>query len=242
MPNFDIYVINLDKDKDRLQKFTKMIFPNPFTRISAIYGKNVDIMNNNQVFVLSKYLTPYSIIGSGLSHKLAVQTFLNNSEKDIALIFEDDAEPTTPNYMKEIQNVIDNAPADWDIIKLDYFPINTSINGLLTAYLINKKGANKFKDLKIIYYLDVDLHFRNLNIYKSPKIIFEQIWNESNNSNTRHINTLNPLNYIFTYTGFQFKIIRFGNIEFSTNDILFFITLVISIYILYKMKVTLIKM
>ena len=23
MPNFDIYVINLDKDKDRLQKFTK---------------------------------------------------------------------------------------------------------------------------------------------------------------------------------------------------------------------------
>ena len=105
MPNFDIYVINLDKDKDRLQKFTKMIFPNPFTRISAIYGKNVDIMNNTQVFELSKYLTPYSVIGSGLSHKLAVQTFLNNSEKEIALIFEDDAEPTTPNYMKEIQIV-----------------------------------------------------------------------------------------------------------------------------------------
>lgn len=242
MTNFDIYVINLDKDTERLSKFTKMIYPNQFTRIPAIYGKNIDIMNNPYIFWLSKYLTPYSVIGSGLSHKLTINTFLNNSKKDIALIFEDDAEPITSNYITEIQHAIKNAPVDWDIIKLDYFPTITNKSLLMTAYLINKKGANKCKNIKTIYYVDFDFNFYNVNIYKSSKIIFQQVWDNSNNSSNMIMIQSNPLNYIFIYPGFKFKLLRLGNIELSFNDILFIIIIIVIIRI-YKNKIfTIIKL
>jgi GR25 family glycosyltransferase involved in LPS biosynthesis len=54
MVNFDIYVINLDKDTDRLTKITKKLDPNKFIRIPAVYGKEIDLNNNDDITPIKK--------------------------------------------------------------------------------------------------------------------------------------------------------------------------------------------
>jgi GR25 family glycosyltransferase involved in LPS biosynthesis len=227
MLDFKIYVLNLDKDKERLDEITKKLYPNKFTRISGIYGKDINMDEYPEITFSSKYLAPYSAIGSSLSHQKAVKEFLNNSNLDYAVILEDDAVPVNTNYIEEIRRTIRNAPADWDIIKLDYWPVySTEYNRypslLLTAYIINKRGAKKLLDYKVIYYYDFVLNFTSLKIYNNPKIIFQQIWDENNSSNARSTNNYNPISSL--YEGLNFKLIRLFNIEFTIAD---FILLVI---------------
>lgn len=143
---FDIYVINLDKDTIRLEKMNKYL--DNFIRIPGIYGENEDFTKNDDVFYLSRYLCPKSSLGCFMSHRLALKTFLESSTKDYGLILEDDAEPCFDNYMEKVNESIQNAPEDWDVIKLDYLPKYdlfhqtryTKFPSLLnTAYIVNKK-------------------------------------------------------------------------------------------------------
>jgi len=239
MSDFEIYVLNLDKDKDRLDEITKKLNPNKFTRISGIYGKNINMDEYPEVLISSKYLTPKSAIGCELTHRKAIKQFLYNSKLDYAVILEDDAVPVNNNCMEEIQRSIKNAPPDWDIIKLDYWPnysseYNTYPSLLTTGYIINKKSANKILDYKVIYHYDVDLNFTNLKIYNNPKIIFQQIWDEKNASNNRIHESYNPFTSL--YEGLNFKIIRVFNIEFTFADfiLLFIIIIVVNIGYYYK--------
>ena len=86
----DIYVINLEKDVDRLEKITEALKPNQFTRIQGVYGKDLDVTQIDDVFYTSQYLTPKSAIGCALSHRKALSHFLQHSNKDYVLILEDD--------------------------------------------------------------------------------------------------------------------------------------------------------
>ena len=121
-------------------------------RISAIDGKNPDIIdnlltkkNNNQ--------TDYEY-ACLLSHLESIRTF-NNSNYKIALIMEDDVTLEFKKYWKKsVQVIINNAPPDWEIIRLcyiippehpyyDWTTINDEYTNILTfstlSYLINKK-------------------------------------------------------------------------------------------------------
>ena len=120
-PTFDIYLINLDKDTDRLEKFKTNISPNRFIRISGIHGNERDFYDNQEVFFTSRYLAPKSAIGCAMSHRLAAKKFLHKSDKPFVLICEDDAEPLFPDYIEKIEESIKNAPPDWDMIKYDYY-------------------------------------------------------------------------------------------------------------------------
>jgi GR25 family glycosyltransferase involved in LPS biosynthesis len=219
---FDIYVINLDKDATRLEKITKQLEPNKFIRISGIYGEQEIFLENQDIYFSSRYLAPKSALGCSISHRLALKTFLEKSQKEYAVILEDDAEPTTKDYMVNIEESIKNAPEGWDIIKLDYLPgyptktYNKMPTLLATAYIINKKCSEKILSQKIYYYPDIDMHFFGLNIYNNPNIIFKQVWDENNNSNNRQKNNYNP--FSFTHETFNYKIIRINDFEFTFAD------------------------
>ena len=61
-------------------------------------------------------MLPKSAIGCDLSHRKAIQTFLDTSNKPYGLIVEDDAEPLSKYFMEETMDAIKNAPTDWNII------------------------------------------------------------------------------------------------------------------------------
>lgn len=83
----------------------------------------------------------------------------------------------------------------------------------------------------MVYYNDFQLNFMGLNIYNNPEIIFEQIWDEDNNSNNRKKTFYN----IFGYEFCNFKAIRFFETEYTIGDLIMlvlFILILIFVYIL----------
>jgi len=240
MNKFNIYVINLEKDKERLLSIQTKLYPNPIIRINAIYGKEQNYSNNQNIYFLSRYFVPKNAIACTLSHRLAIKTFLNsntfvNSKNDIALILEDDAIPLTTDYIKKINNIIKTAPKDWHIIKLDYvfdnnynkFTIYPTV--LLTAYLINKKGAKKLLNKLVYWYPDVELNlFNNINIYNSPKRLFTQIYDKS--SNNQVTPRFDPLFFINIP---NFKIFRICNIELTVKNSIIILIIILLLYYFY---------
>ena len=239
MTIFDIYVINLDKDQNRLKEITRHLHPNKFTRIPGIYGADLNLENDKEFTKVCKYVTPKSAIGCTVSHKKAWSTFFQTSNKEYALILEDDAIPVNTNYMNETELSIQNATPDWDIIKLDYWPnyddkYNNNFSLLLTAYIINKKCFEKNITKKHNYHLDFDMQFYNLKIYNNPNKIFIQIWDDNNNSNNRKKKSYNPISY--SYEVLNFKVIRIINAEFTLAELILFLIIIIIIYIILRLN------
>lgn len=236
MNRFDIYVINLDKDTQRLDDITKNLSPNAFIRIPAIYSKDIIPETNDDIFWTSKYLTPKSALAISLSHHLAVKTFLETSDKEYALVLEDDAIPVHPNYIEEINRTIDTAPPDWDIIKLDYSPkyssnqeYNSLYSILTTALLYNRKGAQNILESKIVYHFDHEMWYFGLNIYNNPRILFYQPGENVYESNNKKMDTYNP----FSYFGlFNSNTIRIFDSEYSFADVLVLIFIMFFIFYL----------
>ena len=182
--SINIFYINLDKSidrKDKMESQLKLYFPQ-FTRISAINGGELDPLYKNKLvnnisYDLSEFertITrgkPSSVIGCLLSHIKAILK-IHNMSLQYALIMEDDMDlKYVSQWNTNISRIINNAPSDWEIIKL--FTNNTEkikqdiklfeqgikyreldqndlINEWSTGcYIINKKGINKIiEDVK----------------------------------------------------------------------------------------------
>jgi len=235
----NIYVINLEKDTNRLNEIKDKLSPYTFTRIPAIYGNQDDLSIFKDVIITSRVLTPKSVLATGLSHKKAVETYLADIDSDstIGLILEDDATPIHKNYMENVKDAIQNAPSDWEIIKLDYLP-NTSLGyynkiptTLFTAYLINRKGAEKYVKTPIYYHVDLDVWFKNIVIYNNPSREFEQKWDNNNGSNNQIYNIYNPFSrkfYILNY-----KALRLFENEYTIADLMLFLFVFIFVLICF---------
>lgn len=160
--DFDCYVINLDKNEDRLQKFTSSYVSSglknkPFIRIKAIYGKNISYEKYISDKVEIK-MTP-GMVGCFLSHLQLYDTILK-SNKEYALVFEDDANIAKDLNLSVISSIFDSTPEDWDIILIGYDiskPVHKyeKLGGCLKiynfwgthAYFIKKTAAAKLLDL-----------------------------------------------------------------------------------------------
>jgi len=236
---FDIYIINLDKDTGRLKKIKARLNPNGFTRIPGVYGNEYDYSNDDSVSFTCKYICPRSAIGCAKSHNLALKTFLETSNKEYVLILEDDAEPIYSDYIDRINDVLNNAPENWDIIKLDWLFNIRKLNSefsffsiITTAMIINKNAAKQILKKKIVWHYDFDLNFYGLNIYIPSQTIFKQTWNKENNSNNRKV-SIYPSGYEFLES-MNFKILRIGENEYSWNDVIYFFLFLILIIILHR--------
>ena len=172
--DFDCYVINLKKNTERLfyitDKYnTSDLATEPFIRIEAVNGKEIDI----QPYVTDRVYkgiqninktgarTYHSQISAGaigcyLSH-IDIYLKILNSDKPYALILEDDAQWLTPDiYNSGIRDILKIIPNDWDIILLGRLDLNTiNKESYLEmhefwgthGYLINKQGAIKMLSL-----------------------------------------------------------------------------------------------
>lgn len=124
------FVINLDKDKERLIQFYKAFqhFPVPIERVSAIKGFNV---KDEECTTVCQVLGTDTIKGCAASHKLVWKRIVEENIQ-IAIIFEDDAYPETKNYVKRIEDVVEDAPEDFDLINLFNAGYNTYVDPITT--------------------------------------------------------------------------------------------------------------
>lgn len=133
--NTKCYVINLDKNKLRLERFSYFynnsdISTLPLERFKAINGRKLDprqyitehayktlIENENNRFRTRHYQLTRGAIGCYLSHTAMFQKLLDDPKYDYYIIFEDDA-AILPAVIEKINLAVNYAPADWDMVLL----------------------------------------------------------------------------------------------------------------------------
>lgn len=168
---FDVYLINLDRNKDRLQNFIgqwiKTDMQNKtFKRIPAVDGSKLNLStyvskrayHEIKEIEMSGYrtkhyqLTPGGV-GCYLSH-LNTYKHISESENEYGLIFEDDVSIPKNFYMK-FNNILKDVPNDWDILLLSCHCIKCKRQELyshvnkfiwLHCYLVRKESAKKLVD------------------------------------------------------------------------------------------------
>lgn len=167
-----IYYINLERSKDRKKHmnnfFKDSVFHNKkIVRFNAVDYKKVNVYNkfttNSEANINRVSKQEYACL---LSHLEVIRKFSKTNYQH-ALILEDDVEFIDKKYWNDsIQNIIDNAPKDYDIIKL-YRSCNQKLqfknmytfwevkkNGIIintadwgnVAYVISNKAAKKLMD------------------------------------------------------------------------------------------------
>jgi len=163
-----VYLINLDSSTDRLAQASAELKKHniEFERISAVDGRKLDVKECSQYD--SKRSNAYtgrdllgSEIGCYLSHKKALETFVN-SDADLGLILEDDLHLNEKftTMLLEIVKVLNSNTNDWAVVniaankrKLSKIIMNIQGHDLLKAYyfpilalglLWSKQGAKSF--------------------------------------------------------------------------------------------------
>ena len=111
------YVINLDKDTDRLERFKhqKAKLSVQFERIPAVYGKELskkEIEKHTTRFC-ANFCTP-AMIGCAASHLKSWETFLKTSHKR-AIICEDDV-VFADEVDTKLHDALEQVPTDFDLL------------------------------------------------------------------------------------------------------------------------------
>ena len=118
-----IFVINLDKSKDRLEKISRQLNDRglEFERFPAVYGKLLSEEDLKPIYHPNReYFTgelSRGEIGNYLSH-YGVMREIIQKRYDVSLVLEDDVELHPNNFKGRIDSIISHAPKDWDIIYL----------------------------------------------------------------------------------------------------------------------------
>lgn len=168
------WVINLAKNRDRLDKFTYFYKTSdlgervPLERFDAIYGKELDIQkyvsptaysvlleNEKNQYRTKHYQLTRGAVGCYLSHMALIEKLLEDPSVDYYIIFEDDAVVMSSVYNR-ILKALNTAPSNWDMIVLSPIMEVTKKKGRLfnkfesfwglSGYIINKKGAKRMVD------------------------------------------------------------------------------------------------
>lgn len=198
-------------------------------RFAAIYGaalSNEDFRKYREFIpTITRLFCPRSALGCALSHRLLCKQYLEEDPAEVCLILEDDCQPVMEPPRTLLAQVLAEAPPDWEVIKLDYWPhvAMTEYKSLKAfpsfnagAYLLRKSGARKFMSKRIYYHLDVEWLFRrDIKIYHSPLQIFRQAAYPSHNVSAFR---LNPLRL----KRLDYKALRIPllGIELNSNDLL----------------------
>ena len=164
-----IYLINLKRRPDRLKDFLDSynqcgLTQKQLTKFNGVDGSVLDIQTVPLTSLAILELKQLETIGFRYKHyqltKGAIGCFLSHvkvwehilsSEKNCALIFEDDARPP-PNFKRMVNKTMRIVPDDWDIVlfgkhcydcedKGKYLKVNKFI--LLHSYMISKRGILK---------------------------------------------------------------------------------------------------
>jgi glycosyl transferase family 25 len=164
--NLECLLINLDRSPERLLQMQERLekLNLPFKRVSAVDGKQVEFTSREIDSVAyekchGKYVTPTEV-ACYISHYNALKVFLEESNKEFALILEDDMV-----FCEDFLMVLDSLlkqHKNWDMVKLNGTsgwggPVikNTVYNDYKLvlhlfhqaksgAYLVNRKAAKNY--------------------------------------------------------------------------------------------------
>jgi hypothetical protein len=161
-----VYWINLDTSQDRRRNMEKIVseFDVPNTRIKAVDGKNDETLMSHFILGSSSIKTfSRSQYGCLLSHLKTISQFYESSYQTVMILEDDISLECQPYWTETLQDVMKNAPHDWEVIMLSYmsttdfdknytrwsignpkgwmYDINSAI-----SYVINRRGAKKIID------------------------------------------------------------------------------------------------
>jgi len=171
-----IYWINLDRAKDR-KKYMENIFKDPIfknikiKRVSAVDAKKTSEMFDMLDIKLHKMRD--AEYACSLSHLETIREFSKTNYEN-ALIFEDDLSLEYKKYWeKTIQEIIDGAPKDWEILKLMCYRWNP-YKKLYNKWK-HRLGSNANNDMSTIGYLINNKAAKKLtkDLYHNNKYVFE---------------------------------------------------------------------
>jgi GR25 family glycosyltransferase involved in LPS biosynthesis len=195
-----VYVINLDRDTERLQKMTDQLnkLNIEFTRFPAVLGAQVKTSHHLTDFCL-KYCTD-GIKGCAMSHKTIWEDMLKNNYKHV-LILEDDA-VFADDFERQFRTGWDQVPKDFDMFYLgcnfncdDSHTIPKVYNEVLGqvpkrmnshilrvygsigfhGYIISNECAKKVKHLPIHNHIDAQMAYwinkHKMNAYSMKPLI-----------------------------------------------------------------------
>jgi glycosyl transferase family 25 len=149
----NVYVINMDKDTDRLNKMTKECnkFNIKFQRFSGVDANKLSVQEKNKYVTnfCQKYCTN-GMIGCGLSHIKIYEDVINNNYNNV-LILEDDIY-FADDFHTIFNDALNNLPTDYDILYIGCFglsskEINYDYNYLFKLLSNKKKQNNTFKNI-----------------------------------------------------------------------------------------------
>jgi len=163
--SFDCYVINLARNKIRMNNFLESFRQSDLgtmdlIRFEAVDGKSIEIqkyvtskayneikeIEDNSYRIKHNQLTR-GAVGCYLSH-LEIYKQIQNSKKEFGLIFEDDA-ILASNVYAGLENTLQLIPNDWDILLMGSICLSCenmrtyrNVNAFwgLHGYIINQKG------------------------------------------------------------------------------------------------------
>ena len=195
-----IYVINLDKSRDRMKNIKKISKESNLhiERFPAIYGKNLnyDFLRKHGYLSNKTILKFNGSLGCYMSHCLLWEKIYKENKYENVLIIEDDC-IIDKNFNQQMEELTKYIPEDFDYIMLgsnkrkgtsinEKFirPVQGNIFGLnagLYGYIVKVKNIPKLlklvKPIKYNIYIDTVLrsHFDKLNVF----IVKENIINHN---------------------------------------------------------------
>lgn len=200
-----VYVINLDKDKERLESIRSQLKEHDiqFERFSGINGSTIG--NDNRLTDFCNSFCTNGTKGCALSHRTLWETMIKENYESIC-IFEDDA-IFNKDFNNHLQLLFGAIPRDYDIVYLGnhfycgdtstynqfttkLFNIKTSEydTGILKVagcggfhgYILSKKGALKLLDSQTNFHIDIDIMKIKLEAYAFHPVLVESGDNKSN--------------------------------------------------------------
>jgi len=173
LDNVEVYLINMDKNKERLANFVEQYMLSDlkykqFNRMSAVDGKSLVIDEyvtqqalqeikdlDRKGYRTKHYQLSRGAIGCYLSH-LNVYKKVMQGDAEYALIFEDDA-MLDSNIFSKLNKSLSTIPNDWDML-------------LLGCYCIVCDKYEKYYDLDRFFFMHAYIIKKS-----SAKLVFEEL-------------------------------------------------------------------
>ena len=182
--SYKVYYINLDKSKNRRDfmenQFKKLKVP--ITRISAVYGKELDATilkkEKRKHNILAHFPYPNDgEIGICLTH-FKLWEFLSKQPEDFSIVLEDDAE-IHPDFFKDLEQLLSQITTN-DFLDISgkkgfYSLEKTALLNkflmppvLMIGQIIGKNAAKKLSENLSDYYAPIDVMKQDVYKHKVP--------------------------------------------------------------------------
>lgn len=223
------FVINLDKRKDRWQKFSNQPALHEFSnlqRFSGVDGSKIDVFSDDRVSlhtkqnIMKKYRrSHYEIntpgaIGASLSHITLWQNFLK-SDAEYLVVFEDDTIVDSLS-LEYIDALIPMLPPSWDMWLLGHHNWSFSSSPITThnkkgwhrvreftgahAYILSRKGAQILCDTPFPIETHIEFYISACSSLKGLYIIKHEAFRMTYFSEIEEVADSNTMNSTFAET------------------------------------------